>query len=73
MSRNPLDHPLMDPNYLGTEQDIVDMRNTVRKAREIFKQDAFKPFRGQELLPGWLCLDFVEDTESEGTEIKMGV
>ena len=51
-----MEHPIMDPNYLATEDDVVDMRNTVRKAREIFAQQAFEPFRGKELLPGELLM-----------------
>jgi len=51
-SNNPFDHPLMDPNYLSTEQDILDMRACVKLSREIMQQDAFIPFRGDELQPG---------------------
>ena len=53
-SRNPYEHPLIDPNYLATEEDIVDMRRCVKRSREIFAQKAFDPFRGDELQPGML-------------------
>ena len=51
-SSNPSDHPLMDPNYLATEDDVVDMRNCVKKAREILAQRSFQPYSGGEILPG---------------------
>lgn len=50
--RDPFKPPIIDPNYLATEDDVIDMRNCVRRAREIFQQDAFEPFRGDELYPG---------------------
>ena len=49
---NPYDHPLIDPNYLATEEDRVELRESVRLTREIFGQKAFDPFRGKELQPG---------------------
>ncbi|XP_012563610.1 choline dehydrogenase, mitochondrial isoform X1 [Hydra vulgaris] len=51
-SRHPYDHPLINPNYLSTNEDIIDMRECVKLSREIMAQDAFLPFRGDELLPG---------------------
>ncbi|XP_065647444.1 choline dehydrogenase, mitochondrial isoform X4 [Hydra vulgaris] len=51
-SADPRDHPLINPNYLATQKDVVDMRESVKLAREIFSQDALKPFRGEELQPG---------------------
>ncbi|WP_367607819.1 choline dehydrogenase [Legionella sp. W05-934-2] len=51
-SSNPFMHPLIQPNYLQTEQDRKDMRACVRLTREIFAQDAFKPYRGKEIAPG---------------------
>ena len=51
-SKDPREHPLIDPNYLATEQDRVDMRNGLKMARDILSQDAFTPYRGEEILPG---------------------
>lgn len=51
-SANPLDHPLIQPNYLSTEADIEDFRQCVKLSREIFAQKALAPFRGKELEPG---------------------
>ncbi|KAL3860165.1 hypothetical protein ACJMK2_010323 [Sinanodonta woodiana] len=51
-SRNPKDHPKIVANYLSTEYDIQEMRESVKLSREIFAQKAFDPFRGEELAPG---------------------
>lgn len=39
-------------NYMSTEQDWVDFRKCIRLTREIFAQDAFKPFVKHEIQPG---------------------
>ncbi|PHQ70519.1 MAG: choline dehydrogenase [Sneathiella sp.] len=46
------DAPILEPNYYATEQDRQEFRDGVKLTREIFSQDAFKPFRGAELAPG---------------------
>ena len=51
-SSDPRDHPLLDPNYLDTPDDMEDLRNAVKLSREILAQKAFDPFRGDEMLPG---------------------
>ena len=51
-SASPTDHPLLQPNYLATEQDRLEMRDAVKRAREIFAQAAFDPYRGEEIQPG---------------------
>ena len=51
-SKNPSDAPLLQPNYLSTEQDRWEMRQCVRLTREIFAQKAFDSLRGPELAPG---------------------
>ncbi|XP_075039344.1 choline dehydrogenase, mitochondrial [Mixophyes fleayi] len=51
-SADPQVHPIINPNYLSTEKDVVDFRQCVKLAREIFAQKAFDEFRGPEILPG---------------------
>ena len=51
-SNNPKDHPLIDPNYLSTEIDRWELRESVKLSREIFAQKAFDSFRDIELEPG---------------------
>lgn len=43
-SADPGDAPLIDPNFLATEKDVVDQRNAFRLTMEIMSQPAFKPF-----------------------------
>ncbi|HWA02423.1 MAG TPA: choline dehydrogenase [Rhizomicrobium sp.] len=51
-SADPLVPPIIQPNYLESEEDRRAMREGVKLAREIFAQEAFDPFRGPELMPG---------------------
>lgn len=51
-SRNPRQHPKIVANYLSTEQDQQEMRDSIILAREIFAQKAFDEFRGEEISPG---------------------
>ena len=51
-SSDPKEAPNIFFNYMSTEQDWVDFRTAVRLTREIFQQDAFKPFVKHEILPG---------------------
>ncbi|KAF1782906.1 Aldehyde dehydrogenase, glutamic acid active site [Phytophthora cactorum] len=50
-SANPRDRPVIQPNYLATETDRVDMRNGVRLTREVLKQRAFDEYRGEAISP----------------------
>lgn len=59
-SRSPNDHPIIEANYLDTEDDIIDLRQCVKLTREIMKQKAFDEFRGEELRPG---PEFQSDSE----------
>jgi choline dehydrogenase len=51
-SANPLDAPLIDPNYLATERDWYEMRQGLKMGRELLSQPAFKDFHRREDLPG---------------------
>jgi choline dehydrogenase len=51
-STDPLDAPIIQPNYLEAEEDRRAMREGVKIAREIFAARAFDAYRGPELWPG---------------------
>lgn len=51
-SADPRAKPILQPNYLTTEDDREDMRACVKLTREIFAQPAFAPYRGPEIAPG---------------------
>ncbi len=51
-SADPKDDPKILFNYMSTEQDWEDFRTCIRLTREIFAQDAFKPFVKHEIQPG---------------------
>merc|ERR1712232_1029808 len=50
-SRDFRDDPLIDPNFLGTEQDVVDMRNSIRLTCEIIDQPALAAFKKSRYAP----------------------
>ncbi|KAG6606618.1 Choline dehydrogenase [Phytophthora cinnamomi] len=50
-SANPRESPIIQPNYLDTETDRVDIRNGVRLTREVLRQQAFDKFRGDAVSP----------------------
>ncbi len=49
---DPRSAPQIQFNYLSTEKDKKEWVEAIRKTREIFAQDAFKPYRGKEIAPG---------------------
>lgn len=51
-SRDPRDHPSIQPNYLASEVDRAVLRESVRITRRVLAQDAMAPFLGEELEPG---------------------
>ena len=51
-SAHVTDHPLIQFNYLQTDTDRQDWRNTIRVTRNILRQDALAPYRGAEIQPG---------------------
>lgn len=59
-SGDPKDAPNIQFNYMSTEQDWVDFRKCIRLTREIFGQEAFKPFVKHEIQPG---VDLQSDDE----------
>ena len=46
------DRPVIRFNYMSHADDWVEMRASLRLTREIFGQEALKPFTGAELNPG---------------------
>ena len=54
-STDPFDPPVIDPNYLATEEDRRAMRESVKICREIVAQTPFDAFRGEEVVPGAAC------------------
>ena len=42
----------MQPNYLNDEYDRTIMLECVKLSREIFAQDLFSPYAGEEMFPG---------------------
>lgn len=51
-SGDPDDDPRILFNYMSTDQDWSDFRRCIRLTREIFEQEAFKPYVRHEIQPG---------------------
>jgi len=51
-SGNPTDAPKIFFNYMSQDKDWEEFRTCIRLTREIFAQDAFKPFVKHEIQPG---------------------
>ncbi len=51
-SADPHDPPAIQFNYMSDPKDWEDFRTCIRMTREIFGQEAFKPFAGREISPG---------------------
>ncbi|MEC8040220.1 MAG: choline dehydrogenase [Pseudomonadota bacterium] len=62
-SADPNDAPVIRFNYMSEESDWRDFRQCLRLTREIFGQEAFKPFVKHEIQPG---KDLVTDDELDG-------
>ena len=52
-SAKPEDSPKIPFNYMSTEKDWIDFRAGIRLTREIFAQEAFRPFVKHEIQPGF--------------------
>jgi choline dehydrogenase len=44
-SSNPNDYPLINPNYLDTEEDLIDLINGLKLTKEIIEQNTFDDYR----------------------------
>ncbi|MEM8836765.1 MAG: choline dehydrogenase [Pseudomonadota bacterium] len=51
-SADPADPPKIVFNYMSKEEDWIKFRTCIRLTREIFGQEAFKPYAGKEIQPG---------------------
>ncbi len=51
-SNDPAAQPRIVFNYISTEQDKQDWRDTIRLTRELLQQSALDEFRGEEIQPG---------------------
>ena len=51
-SGDPDAAPMIRFNYLVSEQDYISFRAGFRLAREVLRQEAMRPYRGEELSPG---------------------
>jgi choline dehydrogenase len=51
-STDPLQPPVMDPNYLAADYDLKVLIAGLRQGRDILAPQAFKPWLGEERLPG---------------------
>jgi len=51
-SSNPADAPKILFNYMSKDEDWQDFRTCIRLTREIFAQEAFKPYVKHEIQPG---------------------
>ncbi len=51
-SADPLQPPVMDPNYLASDHDLKILIEGIRRGRDILAAPAFKPWLGEERLPG---------------------
>ena len=49
---DPKEAPKIQFNYMSDPSDWEDFRTCIRITREIFDQEAFDPYRGQEIQPG---------------------
>ena len=51
-SADPTVAPAIDPNYLGSDEDLRLLREGIRIGRDVIAQKAFDPYRGDDLDPG---------------------
>ena len=56
-SNNYLEKPKIQFNYLEDEEDLQQMRDSVKIANKIFKQDSMKKYLGDQLRPGYNTTD----------------
>ncbi|MFC4625231.1 choline dehydrogenase [Daeguia caeni] len=50
-SSDPLEPPVIQPNYMTEEVDWIDARNAIERSFEVLEQSALAEFRGERILP----------------------
>jgi choline dehydrogenase len=56
-SANPLDPPVVNPNYLSVDTDLDVFRRTVELIRSVVATEAFSGINDGEIVPGGITLD----------------
>jgi choline dehydrogenase len=51
-SKNPLEAPVIQPNFLAHQEDLEVLLAGVKISRKILQSKAFDAFRGEEMIPG---------------------
>jgi choline dehydrogenase len=51
-SNDAREAPVIKFNYMSHQDDWTEFRSCIRLTREIFEQDALKPYKGREIQPG---------------------
>ncbi len=51
-SADPMDDPVIDPQYLSADPDLSVLREGIKKARTIAQAEPFDDIRGEEIWPG---------------------
>ena len=51
-SADPMDDPVIRFNYMSEASDWEEFRTCIRLTREVFEQEAFKPYLSHEIQPG---------------------
>ena len=59
-SPDPREPPVIRFNYMSHPDDWKEYRAAIRLTRELFAQDAFKPYKGREIQPGETMLSDAE-------------
>ena len=54
---NFLDNPKIQFNYLEDQEDLQQMRDSVKIANKIFEQNSMKKYLGDQLRPGYNTTD----------------
>jgi len=65
-SSDPLEQPLIQPNYLTEEEDWVNLVNGYKIGRDILNAKAFSPYSKREMIPGTI----VESDEQIREDIR---